>query len=360
MDEGALKKQKIEGKLEISADFPIGSIPNASIATCRECGETFPSRGKLFRHINFVHKEYGMLVSSDYVDSTLVDRDNIPAVYKLPTVYEDDFCKIISKPQGLPSMGQKGLTVFNHPDIQFKLPNGVTKKCVPAHRLDKETGGLIICGKTKECEIMLKVCLRKKWVQKKYRSLVVGRLDAEEGEVDSPIKGKRGLTRYKVIKTTRSLQGDYLTLVDLWPITGRKHQLRRHMKLIGHPIIGDKRFCPAQWLPKDLSHMCLWAVELVLPSPPQLLPLFQLQYFSDGEAFQQDDATGDQDSDSEDADEDEGGEGKGGREKGLVEVIEPLVAAIDTITVTIPDPPYYDELMTRREKEWIERCGDAK
>lgn len=241
MEEGLVKRQKIEGECDVPftpSAPPLPVPPITTATTCRECGETFPSRGKLFKHINFVHKEYGMQITSSYIDPAHVDRDNIPPIYKLPTVYEDDLCKIVSKPQGLPSMGQKGLTVFNHPDIQFKLPSGHMKKCVPAHRLDKETGGLVLCGKTKESEVMFKVCLQEKWVQKKYLSLVVGGLEREEGVVDSPIKGRRGLTKYKVIKTTRSLQGDFVSLIELWPITGRKHQLRRHMKLIGHPIIG--------------------------------------------------------------------------------------------------------------------------
>lgn len=239
MDGGQLKRQKIMDTECQQTATPLTSPPtNASITTCRECGESFPSRSKLFNHINFVHNAYGMKTPSNSIDSTHVDRDNIPPMLKLSKIYEDDVCLIVSKPQGLPSMGQKGLTLFNHPDLQFKQPNGSKKKCVPAHRLDKETGGLVLCGKNKESEIMLRMCVQEKWMEKKYHALVVGRLESDEGVIDSPVSGKRALTKYKVIKVARSLQGGFVTLIELWPVTGRKHQLRRHMKLIGHPIIG--------------------------------------------------------------------------------------------------------------------------
>ena len=72
------------------------------------------------------------------------------------------------------------------------------------------------------------------------KAVVVGKLDKEKGEINSPIDGKSSKTEYEVISCSKSDKYDYLTLVNLYPITGRTHQLRIHMSELGHPVVGDK------------------------------------------------------------------------------------------------------------------------
>jgi 23S rRNA pseudouridine1911/1915/1917 synthase len=155
---------------------------------------------------------------------------------RLHTVIDREVYKVFIKPQGLPTMGQKGLKVFNHPDLRLYGPG--KRKAIPCHRLDCATGGLLICSKTKIAEIMIKQCFSFKWVQKKYLAIVLGKLEPQEGEITFPIKGKKAITKYKVLSNTPSLKCGWISTVELQPVTGRKHQLRKHLKQLGHSIVG--------------------------------------------------------------------------------------------------------------------------
>jgi hypothetical protein len=145
------------------------------------------------------------------------------------------------------------------------------KKALPCHRLDSSTGGLVICSKNKPAEICIKMCFRQKLIHKRYRAVVPGRLEPSEGSIGTPVFGKESLTRYNVVKYTRSARyGGWLSTVDLWPITGRKHQLRKHLLSVGHPILGDKRYSFASSWPEKIGgkeFMFLWSLEVEFPHP---------------------------------------------------------------------------------------------
>ena len=106
------------------------------------------------------------------------------------------------------------------------------------HRLDAETGGLLICAKTQAAAQALSRAFADRTLQKRYRALVRGAL-AGCGRVTAPLSGKACVTEWRVAAQTRSQRCDVVTTVDLWPRTGRTHQLRKHMAMIGHPILGD-------------------------------------------------------------------------------------------------------------------------
>ena len=80
-------------------------------------------------------------------------------------------------------------------------------------------------------------------VQKRYRAILVGRLEGE-GQVDTALEGRNALTTYKVVGHNRALKSDWQTTVDLWPHTGRTHQLRIHMSSLGHPVLHPKPRSP--------------------------------------------------------------------------------------------------------------------
>lgn len=141
-------------------------------------------------------------------------------------------------------------------------------------------------------------------MRKRYRALCVGAL-AGEGTVEEPVSGKAAVTKYKVVECTPSgrygkkkgplkvpvLQRKvliftsslplslssifffntigFVTTVDLWPVTGRKHQLRRHLASLGHPILGDDRHGGPRHKAsvRPGENMCLWALEVTLEHP---------------------------------------------------------------------------------------------
>ena len=77
------------------------------------------------------------------------------------------------------------------------------------------------------------------YTQPLNNTLVSGRLEPSTGIIDAPIKGKKSVTRYSVVGYTDSIRYGTITTVDLFPITGRQHQLRKHMTSVGHPILGN-------------------------------------------------------------------------------------------------------------------------
>ena len=137
----------------------------------------------------------------------------------------------------------------------------------------------MLCSKSKEVDCYLKELFRERQISKRYLAVVSGRVDPPTGELSYPLDDKPCLSRYRVRQYSRSASyGEgWLTTVELYPVTGRTHQLRRHMKLFGHPIIGDERYttlplplslavCPYA-SGQGLNELFLWAVELRFPHP---------------------------------------------------------------------------------------------
>ncbi len=153
-------------------------------------------------------------------------------------IYEDDRVLVVNKPAGLLSEAkgeycpEKTLADFGY----------------VAHRLDRDTSGVMILAKDEETQKFLKKQFQARTVHKTYYAVISGRPKLDEARIDLPLirdmkrpttfrvdaNGKPSETFYKVLKT------DGLhSLVELRPTTGRTHQLRVHMKYLGHPILGD-------------------------------------------------------------------------------------------------------------------------
>eukprot|EP00891_Asterochloris_glomerata_P003231 jgi/Astpho2/3231/Aster-x1132 len=178
------------------------------------------------------------------------------APVKLEVVYEDDHMACIVKPPGLPTQGIRG-----EPDLQQCLPYalrptqeiGVLWRPQHVHRLDVDTGGLVSVAKTRLAMQVMSRAFQKRQVRKTYSAVVMGHLEGK-GVIDVTLDTRPALTEYAVIQhgAVAGEGGAALptTLVRLNPHTGRTHQLRRHMALLGHPILGDRRYtggyCAAQ------------------------------------------------------------------------------------------------------------------
>ena len=255
---------------------------------CTICKQIFSSRNQLFKHIKYNHEINNLVgkrkigcTDSDVCDESDNEDENITEInnakrLEIKTVQEDgDWYRIILKPQGLPTMGEKAETLRNS-DQMFIEGRITYKKAVPCHRLDKATGGLVLCSKSKLAHSSITQSFEKREIFKRYRAIVMGRLEPPQGIIDFPVSGQRAETKYEVVCYTKSHQYEWITTVDLWPLTGRRHQLRKHLKELGHSIIGDPKYCVASdWCttPPFQNMMFLWALELKFPHKGQLKDL---------------------------------------------------------------------------------------
>jgi len=248
------------------------SVATAHAISCDICNGVFPSRNSLFKHIKLKHPK---TLSNDGVDGATGSTHEIVSNRgTITTVLEDaSWYRVISKPQYIATMGCKGETLINSDSM---LIDGATtfKKAVPCHRLDKATGGLVVCSKNKYAERLIKASFNDHQVRKRYRAIVVGKLEPVDGIIDKPLDDKPSLTKYKVLEHTRSKEFEWITTVDLFPISGRRHQLRRHLVQIGHPIIGDQRYTPTTLWPSSSSiyadTLFLWSLEVDFPDPSDM------------------------------------------------------------------------------------------
>ncbi|WP_313347097.1 RluA family pseudouridine synthase [Sedimentibacter sp.] len=176
--------------------------------------------------------------------------ENIP----VDIVYEDDDLAVINKPQGMvvhPAPGHYTGTLVN--GLMYHLKNlssinGVMRPGI-VHRLDKNTSGMMLIAKNDKSHNFLAKCLKDHSINRIYYALVEGNIKDDNGVVDAPL-GRSEKDRKKRTVTTKNSKnaitnfwvveryGKY-TLLKLKLQTGRTHQIRVHMKYIGHPVVGD-------------------------------------------------------------------------------------------------------------------------
>ncbi len=160
----------------------------------------------------------------------------------LEILFEDDYLAIINKPAGISVSGNKFATIDNA--LEQNLKNSPLKDATkprPVHRLDYPTSGLLLVGKTTSSIIELNKLFENKKIRKKYHAITIGKMKPT-GSIDLKIDDKDALSEYLVLKTITSERFEYLNLVQLNPKTGRRHQLRKHLKSIGNHILGDKDY----------------------------------------------------------------------------------------------------------------------
>lgn len=162
---------------------------------------------------------------------------------KLEILYEDDFMAVINKPAGFSVSGNKFKTIENA--LPFNLKKSEIEDALqhplPAHRLDMQTSGLLIAAKTKNARIILGKQFENNEIKKTYFAVVIGKIP-KYGEISVLVDGKQAFTKFELVKTEPSLRNGFLSLIKLFPKTGRTHQLRIHCEAIGFPILGDKLY----------------------------------------------------------------------------------------------------------------------
>ncbi len=167
-------------------------------------------------------------------------------------VHEDKALIVLNKPAGIAVHGGSGL---NYGVIEaFRQMRPQCKEIELVHRLDRDTSGLLMIAKKRSMLRHLHEALRGDGVDKRYMALVRGRWPASRKQIDAPLQrsnvrsgermvevnpeGKEALTLFKVIRRF----GEFATMVEANPITGRTHQIRVHALYAGHAIAGDTKY----------------------------------------------------------------------------------------------------------------------
>ncbi len=194
-----------------------------------------------------------------------------PLILKI--YYEDDWLAVIEKPPGYAVNGNQYRTIENALSFNLSPSNerDALKWPKPVHRLDSSTGGLLVAAKTSKAEVHFGRQFQNREIYKRYRALVIGRLEGY-GCVKKPLDGRDAETIFQAVEHVPSLRNRWLTLVDLWPKTGRTHQLRRHLSEQGFPMLGDKLYGKRGEILKSKG-LFLWAVEISLKHPVKEAPL---------------------------------------------------------------------------------------
>ena len=185
-------------------------------------------------------------------------REAVPQAEDIPLeiLYEDADLAVVVKPRGMvvhPAAGHPDGTLVNALLARLDSLGGIGGELRPGivHRLDKETSGLMLVAKNDETQEDLSRMLKDREIEKHYRALAEGKFKEPEGEIDAAIdrskkdrkkmavdpEGRPAVTRWKVIA-----EGNGCTLLDVHILTGRTHQIRVHLKSIGHPVCGDELY----------------------------------------------------------------------------------------------------------------------
>ncbi len=188
---------------------------------------------------------------------------------KKSIIWENELALVINKPAGLvvnraESVKQETLQDWLESNFEFPIFSFEECRSGIVHRLDKDTSGVMIVAKTQDVFELLQAQFKKREVEKQYLALVHGKIEPREGSVVLPLgrsvfdrkkfsvklEGKQSETRWEV-KDYFIKDGEVLTLVKLFPKTGRTHQLRVHLNHIRHPIVGDKQYLSKKRFSRD-------------------------------------------------------------------------------------------------------------
>jgi len=171
-------------------------------------------------------------------------------IFPLTVLYEDDYLAVIHKPPGILVSGNTFKTVAHAlpQNLQLSpLPDATAPQ--PVHRLDYATTGCLLVGKTRSSIQWLNQLFEEKKVAKSYLAITIGAME-QEGTIRLPVDDKPAESYFRVLQSVFSKRFDRLNLVELQPATGRRHQLRKHLAGIDHPILGDSTYCPGELLLK--------------------------------------------------------------------------------------------------------------
>jgi 23S rRNA pseudouridine1911/1915/1917 synthase len=279
--------------------------PQNGLRIDRAMGELFPehSRSALARLIeegNATVDGKPVLKPSSRVETGQTIVLNVPAATASPLVsqdlpinvlYEDDDLIVLDKPPGVvvhPAAGHADGTVVNALLFHVKDLSGIGGELRPGivHRLDKDTSGVLLVAKHDESHRKLTSAWHDESFRKEYVAIVYGTPSNDRGTVDAPIgRDPRDRKKMSVVEGGRASATEYVVaerlrhacLLRLRLRSGRTHQIRVHMKHLGHPLIGDPVYSGPQWkgipdrklqrIIADFSRQALHAARLTFVHP---------------------------------------------------------------------------------------------
>lgn len=203
------------------------------------------------------------------IGDRMAEDDPAPFTYAPPdeavrVLYHDHHLAVVDKPAGLLSVPGKGEHLA---DCMIARLRRVFPDALLVHRLDLDTSGVMVFALTKHAQRFLSKEFEERRTKKTYLARLAGHLEPKEGTVDLPlivdwpnrprqkvdhVIGKPARTDWRVVRH----EAEGTTRVRLYPLTGRSHQLRVHMREIGHPILGDPLYAdgPARDAPRLMLH----------------------------------------------------------------------------------------------------------
>ena len=210
---------------------------------------------------------------------------------KIPIIYEDNHTLVIDKPAGI-MVHEDGRsdeeTIADWVKKTYKVKSGDKGREGIVHRLDRNTTGVLIIAKDDIAFTTLKKQFKEHTTRKVYRAIVEGHVKRDTGMISAPIaraksdfrkrtvvdmfsqdsRGKEieAITRYKVLARSKTEDGRQYSYVEVFPLTGRTHQIRAHFRGIRHPIIGDELY-GSKAGQKDAERSMLHAYSLTLEIP---------------------------------------------------------------------------------------------
>lgn len=262
---------------------------------------------KLVRVNGLLIKASYHIKRGDQVEIEIPPREReelMPEKIPLKILYEDEDIVVVEKPSGLvthPSAGHLHGTLINALLWGGRKLSSIGAPLRPGivHRLDKETSGVMVVAKSDRAHKDLVRQFKNREIEKVYIALVHGDFDEAEGIIEMPIGRRHGrsanrkrmwvtvrgskhaLTEFKVLKRFKR-HGHSVTLLEVRPKTGRTHQIRVHLRHIGHPILGDEKYGrrgreAASRLMLHAFSLKLWhpqtgkRMTFTAPLPPELL-----------------------------------------------------------------------------------------
>ncbi|BEH03786.1 ribosomal large subunit pseudouridine synthase D [Candidatus Karelsulcia muelleri] len=232
---------------------------------------------------NILIKKNYIVKINDVIEIFLPEKKNIiPENLKINLFYEDEYVIIINKQSGLvvhPGKGNESMTLINGLHFYFLKKNFYKKIPILVHRIDKGTSGLILVAKDKNILEKISKQFYINHLKRKYITLVWGYIKNNKGTIicnigrslknriymnvfPNGIYGKFSITHYKVLERFK-----YVTLLKCTLETGRTHQIRVHLKYIGHPIINDKDYGCQKYIIEKNKYQALHAyyIEYIHP-----------------------------------------------------------------------------------------------